>query len=131
MIKMLYLNILLADSTENQNTFVLDNYKRSKKFKQSALRLAENITRSVRNFVKCMYVAKRSTVITQMRCTFVFTYAKKKVFFVQKNRFSHGAVSICLSMEHATNRWSDKANSEDKDYAGGNNVSVFPVKLLK
>ena len=59
MIKMLYLHILQADSTENWNAFckliVLDNYKISKKSKKSDLRYIENITGSVGNFVKCMY----------------------------------------------------------------------------
>ena len=58
MIKMLYLHILHADSTENWNSFckliVLDNYKTSKKSKKSVLRYIENITGSVGNFVKCM-----------------------------------------------------------------------------
>ena len=57
MIKMLYLHILQADSTENRNAFckltVLDNYKISKKSKKSVLRYIENITGSVGNFVKC------------------------------------------------------------------------------
>ena len=43
MIKMLYLHILQADSTENWNAFckliVLDNYKISKKSKKSVLSL--------------------------------------------------------------------------------------------
>ena len=59
MIKMLYLHILQADSTENWNAFckliVLDNYKISKKSKKSVLRYTENITGSVGNFVKCIY----------------------------------------------------------------------------
>ena len=58
MIKMLYLHIMQADSTENQNAFckliVLDNYKISKKSKKSVLRYIENITGSVGNFVKCI-----------------------------------------------------------------------------
>ena len=58
MIKMLYLHILRADSTENWNAFckliVLDNYKISKKSKKSVLRYFENITGSVGNFVKCI-----------------------------------------------------------------------------
>ena len=58
MIKMLYLHILQADSTENWNAFckliVLDNYKISKKSKKSVLRYIENISSSVGNFVKCM-----------------------------------------------------------------------------
>ena len=57
MIKMLYLHILRADSTENYNAFckliVLDNYKISKKSKKSVLRYIENITGSFGNFVKC------------------------------------------------------------------------------
>ena len=57
MIKMLYLHILQADSTENWNAFfkliVLDNNKISKKSKTSVLRYIENITGSVGNFVKC------------------------------------------------------------------------------
>ena len=57
MIKMLYLHILQADSTENWNAFckliVLDNYKISKKSKKSVLRYIENITGSIGNFVKC------------------------------------------------------------------------------
>ena len=57
MIKMLYLHILLADSTENWNAFckliVLDNYNISKKSKTSVLRYIENISGSVGNFVKC------------------------------------------------------------------------------
>ena len=56
MIKMLYLHILQADSTENWNAFckliVLDSYKISKKSKKSVLRYIENITGSVENFVK-------------------------------------------------------------------------------
>ena len=59
MIKMLYLHILQADSTENWNAFcnliVLDNYKISKKSKKSVLRYIENMTGSVGNFVKCMF----------------------------------------------------------------------------
>ena len=58
MIKMLYLHILQADSTENWNVFckliVLVNYKISKKSKKSVLRYIRNITGSVGNFVKCM-----------------------------------------------------------------------------
>ena len=58
MIKMLYLHILQADYTENWIAFykliVLDNYKISKKSKESVLRYIENITGSVGNFVKCM-----------------------------------------------------------------------------
>ena len=57
MIKMLYLHILQADSTENWDAFckliVLENYKFSKKSKKSVLRYIENITGSVGNFVKC------------------------------------------------------------------------------
>ena len=57
MIKMLYLHILQADSTENWNAFcklvVLYNYKLSKTSKKSVLRYNENITGSVGNFVKC------------------------------------------------------------------------------
>ena len=60
MIKMLNLHILQADYTENWITFckliVLDNYKISKKSKESVLRYIENITGSVGNFVKCMYI---------------------------------------------------------------------------
>ena len=63
MIKMLYLHILLADSTENWNIFckliVLDNYKISKESKKSVLRYIENITGSVGNFVKCKYTATK------------------------------------------------------------------------
>ena len=58
MIKMLFLHILQADSTENWKAFCklidLDNYKISKKFKKSVLRYIENITGSVGNFVKCI-----------------------------------------------------------------------------
>ena len=58
MIKMLYLHILQADSTENWNAvcklIVLGNYKISKKSKKLILRYIENITGSVGNFVKCM-----------------------------------------------------------------------------
>ena len=58
MIKMLYLHILQADSTENWNAFckliVLDNFKISRKSKKSVLRYIENITGSVGNFVKCI-----------------------------------------------------------------------------
>ena len=58
MIKMLYLHILPADSTENWNVFckliVLDNFKISKKSKESVLRYIKN-TGSVWNFVKCIY----------------------------------------------------------------------------
>ena len=58
MIKMLYLHIFPADSTENANAFckliVLDNYKILRKSKKSVLRYIENITGSVGNFVKCM-----------------------------------------------------------------------------
>ena len=54
MIKMLYLHILQADSTENWNAFckliVLDNYKISKKSKISVFRYIG----SVGNFVKCI-----------------------------------------------------------------------------
>ena len=57
MIKMLYLHILQADSTENWNAFCklifLDNHRISKKSKTSVLRYIENITGSVGNFVKC------------------------------------------------------------------------------
>ena len=60
MIKMLYLHILRADSTENLNAFckliVLDNYKISRKSNKSVLRYIENITGSIGNFVKCMYI---------------------------------------------------------------------------
>ena len=59
MIKMLYLHILRADSTENWNVFckliVLDNYKISKISKKSVLRYIENITGRVGNFVKSIY----------------------------------------------------------------------------
>ena len=59
MIKMLYLHILQADSTENWNAFckliVLDNYKISKKSKMLVLRYIENITGSFVNFVKCIH----------------------------------------------------------------------------
>ena len=58
MIKMLYLHILQADSTENWNVFckliVFDNHKISKKSKKSVLRYIENITGSVGNVVKCI-----------------------------------------------------------------------------
>ena len=58
MIKMLYLHILPADSTENWNAFskliVLDNHTISKISKTSVLRYIENITGSVGNFVKCI-----------------------------------------------------------------------------
>ena len=58
MIKMLYLHILLADSTKNANAFckliVHDNYKILRKSKKSVLRYIENITGSVGNFVKCI-----------------------------------------------------------------------------
>ena len=57
MIKILYLYILQADSTENWNAFckliVLDSYKISKKSKKSVLRYIEKINGSVENFVKC------------------------------------------------------------------------------
>ena len=60
MIKMLYLHILLADSTENANAFckliVLDNYKILRKSKRSVLRYIENITGSVGHFVKCIHI---------------------------------------------------------------------------
>ena len=53
MIKMLYLHISLADYTENWFAFcksiVFDNYKISKKSKESVLRYIG----SVGNFVKC------------------------------------------------------------------------------
>ena len=56
MIKMLYLHILHADSTENWSAFckliVLDNFKISKKSKKFILIYIENITGSVGNFVK-------------------------------------------------------------------------------
>ena len=79
MIKMLYLHILQADSTENWNAFcklvVLDNYKFSKKSKTSVLRYIENITGSVGNFVKCivgMTIKCLSTTVergyTPVRC---------------------------------------------------------------
>ena len=62
MIKMLYLQILQANSTENWNAFckliVLDNYKISKKSKKSVFRYIENITGSVGKFVKCMFKSK-------------------------------------------------------------------------
>ena len=65
MIKMLYMHILQADSTENWNAFckliVLDNYKISKKSKKSVLRYIENITGSVGNFVKCIVNFGRGT----------------------------------------------------------------------
>ena len=58
MIKMLYLHILQADSTENWIAFckliVLGHYKISKKSKKSVLNYIENITGSVGNFVKCI-----------------------------------------------------------------------------
>ena len=58
MIKMLYLHILQADYTENWMALciliVLDNYKISKKSKESVLRYIESITGSVGNFVKCI-----------------------------------------------------------------------------
>ena len=58
MIKILYLHILQAYSTENYNAFckliVIDNYKLSKKSKKSVLRYIENISGSVGNFVKCI-----------------------------------------------------------------------------
>ena len=58
MIKILYLHILQADSTENLNAFckliVLVNYKISKNSKKSVLRYIENITGSVGNLVKCI-----------------------------------------------------------------------------
>ena len=58
MIKMLYLHIVQADYTENWIAFckliVLDDYKISKKSKESVLRYIENITGSVGNFVKCI-----------------------------------------------------------------------------
>ena len=50
MIKMLYLHILLADSTENWNAFcklIVQNCKISKRY-------IENITGSVGNLVKCI-----------------------------------------------------------------------------
>ena len=57
MIKILYLHILEADTTENCYAFckliVLDNHKISKKSRKSVLRYIENITGSVGNFVKC------------------------------------------------------------------------------
>ena len=68
MIRMLYLHILQANSTESWNTFckliVLDNYKISKKSKKSVLRYIENITGSVGNFVKCMldYIDKKYSI---------------------------------------------------------------------
>ena len=58
MIKMLYLHILQADSTENWNVFckliVLDNHKISKKSKTPVWKYIEKITGSVGNFVKCI-----------------------------------------------------------------------------
>ena len=75
MIKMLYLHIFQADSTENWNAFckliVLDNYKISKKSKTSVLRYIENITGSVGNFVKCILVdqlANLHSVSTSVLC---------------------------------------------------------------
>ena len=72
MFKMLYLHILQADSTENWNTFckliVLDNNKISKKSKKSVLRYIENITGSVGNFVKCMYLVYK----IRKACVFAF-----------------------------------------------------------
>ena len=68
MIKMLYLHILQADSTENWNAFckliVLNNYKNSKKSKESVLRYIENITGSVGNFVKCICFMIRQMYIS-------------------------------------------------------------------
>ena len=62
MIKMLYLHILQADSTENWNAFCKlianSNYKISKKSQKSVLRYIENITGSVGNFVKCISMTK-------------------------------------------------------------------------
>ena len=67
MIKMLYLHILQADYTENWIAFckliVLDNYKISKKSKESVLRYIENITGSVGNFVKCIMAVLKSIPI--------------------------------------------------------------------
>ena len=66
MIKMLYLQILQANSTENWNAFckliVLDNYKISKKSKKAVLLYIENNTGSVGNFVKCILNIKYSNI---------------------------------------------------------------------
>ena len=69
MIKMLYLHILRADSTENWNAFckliVFDNYKISKKSKMFVLNYIENITGSVGNFVKCiLYQIKLFNIVS-------------------------------------------------------------------
>ena len=83
MIKMLYLHILQADSTENWNAFrkllVLDNYKISKKSKTSVLRYVENITGSVGNFVKCIYILKHLWLHPDMtEKLFTGTLSKKR-----------------------------------------------------
>ena len=76
MVKMLYLHILQADSTENSNAFckliVFDNCKISKKSKKSVLRYIENITESGGNFVKCILVdqlANLHSVSTSVLCS--------------------------------------------------------------
>ena len=72
MIKMLYLHILQADSTENWNAFckliVLDNHTISKKSKTSVLRYIENITGSVGNFVKCIWPFFKTKTYTRFGC---------------------------------------------------------------
>ena len=76
MIKMLYLHILRADSTENSNAFckliVLDNYTISRESKKSVLRYIENITGSVGNFDKCT---------TQMLQAFAFIILKHRAVY--------------------------------------------------
>ena len=78
MIKMLYLHILQAASTENWNVFcklvVRDNYKFSQKSKTSVLRYIENITGSVGNFVKCRLWILARTVLT---CTHALLFEQK------------------------------------------------------
>ena len=82
MIKLLYLHILQADSTENWNAFCklidLDNYKISKKSKKSVLRYIENITGSVGNFVKCMchLVSNFCPLFVLHLCLYIFICLK-------------------------------------------------------
>ena len=72
-IKMLFLHILQADSTENWKAFckliVLNNHKISKKSKKSVLRYIENITGSVGYFVKCRSSVRVRIAEAVLTCT--------------------------------------------------------------
>ena len=97
MIKMLYLYILQADSTENWNAFckliVLDNYKISKQSKKSVLRYIKNITGSVGNFVKCIHgmVTCIRAVRKPVRCFRLFQHNHA----VQPQRMARGLKCTC------------------------------------